>query len=391
LMFAIALGSIDDVKLQLEAAPDLSARDSWSRTPWLLSLQTGDISKASVALSAGANRSDRGHCGKPPLMYPLVNRHAELLRWLVGQGFDLNDTDNFGTTPLMEAAERGDTQCVRALIDAGADINRGDASKPLIKRAANLDIVRMLVKSGADLGEISDEMRAALTGLAIDGKIKATRDDFVAAKDRRFGRSNPELLNLPFWKAMVGSGAIAYRARETFPDEEPHAGPIWCFRRFGKSITELPDGRIIEIAGEHEDSYDPDFCIYNDVIVHHGDGTFDIYGYPKECFPPTDFHTATLVGNYIYLIGNLGYPEDRKHGETPVYRLETSALEMEKVATSGVRPGWISRHKATRCGHDSIRISGGKIWVLEGDVEKYEDNENDFVLHLGTFAWSKVT
>ena len=35
----------------------------------------------------------------------------------------------------------------------------------------------------------------------------------------------------------------------------------------GRSTVWLPDGRVVLIAGEHEDSYDPDFCIYNDVVV----------------------------------------------------------------------------------------------------------------------------
>jgi hypothetical protein len=27
----------------------------------------------------------------------------------------------------------------------------------------------------------------------------------------------------------------------------------------------------VQIGSEHEDDYDPDFCIYNDVFVHGGD------------------------------------------------------------------------------------------------------------------------
>ena len=64
---------------------------------------------------------------------------------------------------------------------------------------------------------------------------------------------------------------------------------------------------MICIAGEHEDYYDPDFCIYNDVVVLGLDGSVEIYGYPKDVFPPTDFHTATLVGDRVIVIGRLGY------------------------------------------------------------------------------------
>ena len=44
-------------------------------------------------------------------------------------------------------------------------------------------------------------------------------------------------------------------------------GPTWCFSRFGQSETVLPDSSRVLIAGEHEDWYDPDFHIYNDVVV----------------------------------------------------------------------------------------------------------------------------
>ena len=50
--------------------------------------------------------------------------------------------------------------------------------------------------------------------------------------------------------------------REMLPEQ-----PFWSWQRFGRTSTALPDGRVIHIAGEHEDFYDPDFCIYNDVMV----------------------------------------------------------------------------------------------------------------------------
>lgn len=49
-------------------------------------------------------------------------------------------------------------------------------------------------------------------------------------------------------------------------------------------MTILEDGRALFIAGEHEDSYDPDFCIYNDLIVFHTDKSVQIFAYPREVF-----------------------------------------------------------------------------------------------------------
>jgi ankyrin repeat protein len=390
LMHSIALGSLEDVKTQLKRGGDLSARDFWTRTPWLLSLQVGEVQKAKLLLAAGADRSDRGRCGKRPLMYPIINGHTEMLLWLLSEGFDPNDTDEFGETPLMLASEMGATECAKILVAAGADIHRLKHSEPAIKIATNLDIVRLLVNGGADLNDISDEMRASLTKLPSDGKFHVSQDEFQAQKHRRFGNSNPEKMNFAFWKAMTTGGKDAYAARKHFDDIDIEDEPIWCFKRFGKSINELPDGRIIEIAGEHEDHYDPDFCIYNDVIVHHGNGTFDIYGYPKATFPPTDFHSATLVEKHIYIVGSLGYTGERKYGETQVYRLNIESFEIEKVETSGQKPGWINRHKVIYRGDGRIQISGGKVCAIKNGAEEYNDNSNSYVLDLGNFVWSRV-
>src|SRR6185503_1846850 len=118
----------------------------------------------------------------------------------------------------------------------------------------------------------------------------------------------------------------------------------WSAMRFGQSITRLPDGRIVQVAGEHEDAYDEDFCIYNDVFVHEPGGAITLYGYPEDVFPPTDFHTATLVGDAIYLIGSLGYAGARRYGHTPVFRLDTRTFRIERLAPAGDPPGWIYGH-----------------------------------------------
>src|SRR4051794_20675023 len=169
-------------------------------------------------------------------------------------------------------------------------------------------------------------------------------------------------MEVPFWHAMVRSRVAASAARSRFGDTEPWGTtPVWCFQRFGRTLTALPDGRYVEIGGEHEDSYDPDFCIYNDVVIYDGHGGFTLYGYPEEALPPTDFHTAAVVGPSIYLLGSLGYQRTRRFAETPVYRLSLDTREILPVATRGIPPGWICQQAAVY-DPDSNRIivAGGK-------------------------------
>jgi hypothetical protein len=275
---------------------------------------------------------------------------------------------------------------------------------------------------------LTDDQRGWLKGLAAaasrldDAAIIAEigEEQYHAQKMRRFGTSNPERMDVPFWVFMVRRGAIAFRARMQFDTvfrqymdayrqrrereeagevvadepELPHPGygpPVWCFHRFGMSLTRLPDGRVLFIAGEHEDFYDPDFCIYNDVIEIDPELRVAIYGYEEELFPPTDFHTATLVGDsHVYIIGNLGYLEARQPGVTPVYRLDTTTMQIDWVDTRGANPGWISRHHAV---YDpkrhAIHVSGGQIFRSGRGQRSLRDNHRSYWLDLTTMEWSR--
>jgi ankyrin repeat protein len=417
LMKAVALGTLEDVERELAQNPDVHARDWWERTAWLISLQTGDIGKAKRLLEAGANRDDCGRCGKTALMHTIINEQSEMLSWLLEQGVDPDGRDEFAGTALMMAAEQGATECVRRLLEAGARTDLDDTKNttlreqlasvhlleneedaehldviPLgekaIHKATNVEIVRLLVAAGEDFDDMNREVRAVLLGLETEGEIQCSREEFLEAKYRRFGTANPQKMEFPFWTEMVKRGVNAYQARVRFEDTgNPQDAAVWCYDRFGKSITELPDGRFIEVGGEHEDYYDSNFCIYNEVFIHDGLGNFDIYGYPESVFPPTDFHSATLVGDYIYIIGRLGYPEQRRHRETPVYRLHIHTLAIEKVKTSGKNPGWISDHKAIyRLESNEIHVSGGKITTRKD----YRDNPDDYVLNLNNHKWYRV-
>ncbi len=393
LMRAIALGSVSDVKAELVRGADLAFRDSANRTPWLLSLQTGDLEKAKMIRAASDQRAHDIFRGEPDLTYPIECDDVEMLRWLLETiELDVDRVDEFGNTALMVAAEYDKTECVRLLIAAGANIHlRDSCEKTALAMAGSTGVAKLLIDAGADPNEMDSQTRVLITRLPMDEVFHATREEYLATKHRVFGNANPQKMNLPFWMTMVTSGCNAWKARTHYEDQERFDGPVWCFQRFGTSINLLPDGRIIEIAGEHEDHYDPDFCIYNDVIVHHPDGSFDIYGYPPEVFPPTDFHSATLVDGSLYLIGSLGYWEARQYGRTPIYRLNTDSLKIEEIQTSGEPPGWIHGHKAVLSDNREIVVQGGKVCTWKNDNEETEDLFGCFALHLDSLVWRKVS
>ncbi|MEM9702159.1 MAG: hypothetical protein AAF907_06925 [Planctomycetota bacterium] len=216
---------------------------------------------------------------------------------------------------------------------------------------------------------------------------KPTRDEYLRWRTPVRGADNPQRMTNPLWEWCVKNPMSAYGVNQAFdgPEEMP-TEPRWCFDRLGQAKVDLPDGRTVYIAGEHEDYYDPDYYIYNDVVVTDGEAV-EIYGYPREVFPPTDFHTATLIGSEILLIGNLGYPEDRRPDRTQVVRLNLDDWCVAAIDTNGDGPGWIHKHRAVHLPDErAIALTGG----LRDDRDLLE-NLDEYRLCLETLRWTKCT
>ncbi len=390
---AVAIGTVSEIMILLDQGSHREETDGWERTPFLLSLLTGDREKMRLLLDRGASREAKGRCGKPPMFYPVSRDDAETLKWLIENGFEVDATDQFENTTLMEAAEQDAVSCFKVLIAAGADWKRVDhIGQAAIKNASHPEIIRMLLDLGEELSELEPKALRDHIGLGNAPDLPISRDEFFRDSTRRFGTSNPERMDLPFWQAMVRCGWDGYQAASQFGADCSECGPVWCHARFGMSLTPLPDGRFVQIAGEHEDHYDPDFCIYNDVIIHDGKGGFEILGYPEDVFPPTDFHSATLIGPWIYILGNLGhrYITESQGCQMPVYRLHTVTWHIESVETSGGPPGRIHEHSARLVG-GQIHISGGKIISLNAEgTAQNGDNGAAWSLDPETRLWQPL-
>lgn len=225
----------------------------------------------------------------------------------------------------------------------------------------------------------------------IHQELPISRELFLEWRTPRLGDANPSILTNPVWDWLIRTRMNAYQAAQLLGGPSAlDAGPGWCFDRFGQSTTMLPDGREVLIAGEHEDCYDPDFFIYNDVVVKGPDGSVTIYGYPVDVFPPTDFHTATLLPNSIVLIGSLGYKGARLQ-ETQVFELMLDTFSIRKIDAHGASPGWVHHHRAVLSDRgQSITISGGKIDPGSAKISLTE-NFDDWILDLRSWTWTRGT
>ncbi|MGV3552798.1 hypothetical protein [Rhizobium sp.] len=167
------------------------------------------------------------------------------------------------------------------------------------------------------------------------------------------------------------------------------AGPCWSSSRHGKTSTQMQDGRTIRIGGEYEDWYDPDFYIYNDVIVTDATGRVEIFGYSEDVFPPTDFHTATLVGDRIVVIGNLSYPSHRGD-KVQVVVMDTSIYCIARLEALGEAPPWLHKHEAELVDDaTAIVIRGG--FFRDACWPTTVENIDNWRLDLVTWRWSRMT
>jgi hypothetical protein len=248
-----------------------------------------------------------------------------------------------------------------------------------------------------DDGNIDAELDAEAVEEEADRRRKAepppglSDKEFLEWRSPRAVSGNPTRVDNALWHWLVRTRWSAYQANAIFGGPSScGAGPMWCFDRFGKSETRLPDGRVVHIGGEHEDHYDADFFIYNDVITVGGDGEIAIHGYAPSVFPPTDFHTATWVDDSIIVVGNLGYPRQRVVGSTPVFRVATDTLSIDRIETVGDAPGWIHNHSAVLTDDGrAIILSGGTLW--RGHDISMIENIDSWSLDVGTGRWTRLT
>jgi hypothetical protein len=405
-------------------------------------VEQGNLEGLKAALENGADINAPGHVGMTALMHAIAKKDLAKTTLLIRHGADPELTDDLNRTALCHAVEDDFEDGVRFLLSLGVDrgykpkyplkpitydvplldvpmpeslkqvmsesewntsieetqesireSGQNPKTQPLICQVQSVAVLQQFLRAGDDLNLAPEEMKRKLLGMETGGDLRCTLSDYKAHKSPQYAVRNPERMEIPFWREMIRTGVKAYAARQQFNDTGYGLpGAVWCYHRFGASLTPLQDGRFVQIGGEHEDHYDPDFHIYNDVVIHDGKGNFDIYGYPQDIFPPTDFHTATLCANSIYVVGCLGYMDQRQAGRTPVYRLTLDSWEIEAVATTGDAPGWIHGHNA-RCevARNTIRIAGGEIHVAAEDgTLMIVPNKEQFELDISLLEWSRM-
>ncbi len=220
-------------------------------------------------------------------------------------------------------------------------------------------------------------------------QLTKTVEKFQYAKVlHQLATDNPTNLTNPYWQWIVACNLSPDNIEIIMNgDFSYYSQAFWGMERMGQTRTLLADGREIWIGGEFEDYYDPQFFIYNDVIVKHPNGDIEIYGYPLDIFPATDFHSATLIDNKIWLIGSLGYQEQRQYKQTQVFTLDIDTYQIQAVKTKNSM-GLIYKHTADY--QDGKIVLSGGYKIQDKDAPIIEQI-NKWTLDLQTLTWKNCT
>ena len=258
LMYAAALGSLESMRLLLDAGADPNVSNKFDATP--LMWCAGDAAKVRLLLSKGAKADARSKLGRTPLLIAAYNDGAiEAARLLLEKGADVNARDNGGTSVLELAAAANNIELARILIAKGANVNNVDALgfTPLLDAAGNGDrnaaMVKLLIEHGAQvnvksgdtieivkngaikLGHLTPLQFAAQANYeATEALLKAGAD--VNAKDVRNAtplvfavatdRPNPKIVKLLLDKGADREPALEWARRYQDPAILPLLGSV---------------------------------------------------------------------------------------------------------------------------------------------------------------------
>jgi ankyrin repeat protein len=198
LISAACCGSLEAVKVLIEAGADVDAQSSTGNTALMLAIDRGKIDVATTLISSKANLEIKGQKGwtalhnaasggdkgyrevaeallvagasvdalSETMLTPLHEAAGksllDLVRLLVDHGANVNARDKFNNTPLRMCASNAQSfasldsfkQTVKILLDAGADINAGTTinttSLHSVVKWGNPDAVRFMLEHGAD-------------------------------------------------------------------------------------------------------------------------------------------------------------------------------------------------------------------------------------------------
>lgn len=156
----VAAGDASHAALFVEAGIDPSVKSGANRTALWIATERRQLDVLKALLAAGVAPDARNappmEYGKSIVFEAVDTGDAAYVRALAEAGADVKTANEYEVPPLAEAARTGNLEMCQILLKAGADPNAAPAGFPLLYGPVNenhLEVVRLLLTSGAKLGE----------------------------------------------------------------------------------------------------------------------------------------------------------------------------------------------------------------------------------------------
>ena len=176
-MLAAGVGTIDAMKVLIDAGADVNAVDSTGATALMFGIR--DIAKVRLLLEAGARATDKTRQSQTALLLAASTTGSlEIVKLLVAKGADPKAVGAAGRTGLTMAANQNDSAMAEYFIEQGANLNAVDSTDKsghtaLMAAAAqtNTAIVKALIRKGADVNLATTDSAGVKNGkLAFKGR-----------------------------------------------------------------------------------------------------------------------------------------------------------------------------------------------------------------------------
>ncbi|QSP94772.1 ankyrin repeat domain-containing protein [Marinobacter salinisoli] len=180
LMHAVLKGNIAAAELLISSGANLEAKSRDGLTALHFTAidssyfnRANDTKLAQLLISAGANVNARQKDDSTPIFEAIASNRPDILQLFLEAGANPDASDEDGMTALMFAVLNGNTHAVQALISAGAYLERkNDRGQTALHiavlpadvgdRSNDAQIVRMLIRSGANLNAHQDNKKTPL-------------------------------------------------------------------------------------------------------------------------------------------------------------------------------------------------------------------------------------
>jgi ankyrin repeat protein len=172
LHYAAVYGSVDSVRIVLDAGGDPNARNRSQATPLIYAAY--DFEKTRLMVEKGGDVNAKTEDGTTSLWVAEgVPGNEKTVRYLIDKGADLKQTRTPGSDFLLRAAGPQDASTVRFLLDRGLDPHRANGSgETALLESMACDggaKARMLIAAGADVNAFN-----TYAGSVKNGPIEST-------------------------------------------------------------------------------------------------------------------------------------------------------------------------------------------------------------------------